>query len=132
MKFIRQRLLAGELLTGTWCNLGSEISAEITGDAGFDWILIDMEHGNGDLGDMRAQLQAASGTRAAALVRDFEPDLEVASTLYRQAERELVDNAACLPLWFGQNYILAKPYVKGYHQNPMGFVWLNEVTVEPH
>jgi oligopeptide transport system substrate-binding protein len=50
--------------------------------------------------------------------------------LYRQAEQMLVDDAACLPLWFGKNYILVKPYVKGYELNPMGFAWLNKVSIE--
>lgn len=50
--------------------------------------------------------------------------------MYRQVEQMLVDDAACLPLWFGQNYILVKPYVKNYVLNPMGFVWLNKVRIE--
>jgi oligopeptide transport system substrate-binding protein len=52
--------------------------------------------------------------------------------LYQQAEQKLVDDAACLPLTFGQNYILIKPYIKGYNLNPLGFVRLEEVSVEPH
>ncbi len=60
-----------------------------------------------------------------------ELDSELSLELYRQAEQMLVDDAACLPLWFGQNYILVKPYVEGYELNPMGFVMLNEVSVRP-
>jgi oligopeptide transport system substrate-binding protein len=52
--------------------------------------------------------------------------------MYQQAEQMLVDDAACLPLWFGQNYILVKPYVDGYELNPMGFAMLNKVRIEPH
>jgi len=52
--------------------------------------------------------------------------------LYQQAERELVEDAACLPLYFGQNYILVKPYVTGYNLNLLGFVILNGVSVESH
>ncbi|GAI16311.1 unnamed protein product, partial [marine sediment metagenome] len=36
-----------------------------------------------------------------------------------------------LPLWFGQNYILIKPYIRGYSVNPMGFAMLNSVSIEP-
>jgi oligopeptide transport system substrate-binding protein len=50
--------------------------------------------------------------------------------MYRQAEQMLIDDAACLPLWFGKNYILVKPYVKGYELNPMGFAWLNKVSID--
>jgi oligopeptide transport system substrate-binding protein len=52
--------------------------------------------------------------------------------LYQQAEQELVDDAACIPLWFGQNNVLVKPYITGYNLTPMGFAMLNEVSVEPH
>jgi len=43
----------------------------------------------------------------------------------------LVDDATCLPLWFGRNYILVKPYVEGYELNPMGFAMLNKVRIKP-
>ncbi|MFC1948680.1 peptide ABC transporter substrate-binding protein [Chloroflexota bacterium] len=59
-----------------------------------------------------------------------ELDIERSMSLYQQAEQILVDDAACLPLWFGENYILVKPYVKGYMPNPMGIVILNEVYIE--
>jgi oligopeptide transport system substrate-binding protein len=61
-----------------------------------------------------------------------EPDSELSLTLYQQAEQKLVEDAACLPLAFGQNYILIKPYVKGYQLNAMGLAWLNNVSIEPH
>jgi len=50
--------------------------------------------------------------------------------LYRQAEQMLVEDVACLPLWFGMNYILVNPRVKGYELNPMGFAWLNKVSIQ--
>jgi oligopeptide transport system substrate-binding protein len=61
---------------------------------------------------------------------ELESDLSLA--LYQQAEQKLVEDAACLPLWFGRNYILVKPYVKGYNLNPQGLVMLNNVSVESH
>lgn len=69
VKYIRQRVLSGELVSGTWCNLGSSISAEIVGRAGFDWLLIDIEHGSGDYESLVHQLQAVAGTPAAPIVR---------------------------------------------------------------
>jgi len=59
-----------------------------------------------------------------------ELDNELSLALYQQAEQKLVEDAACLPLWFGQNYILVKPYVRGYTLNPMGVVLLNRVSIE--
>ena len=59
----------------------------------------------------------------------IEPDNTKALILYQQIEQMLVDDAACLPLWFGKNYILTKPPVTGYAPNPMGMVKLNRVSV---
>jgi oligopeptide transport system substrate-binding protein len=61
-----------------------------------------------------------------------EGDREQSLGLYQQAEQMLVEDAACLPLYFGQDYMLVKPYVKGYSPNPLGFVRLNEVSVGSH
>jgi len=61
-----------------------------------------------------------------------EQDSNFSLALYQQAEQKLVEDAACLPLWFGQNYILVKPYIKGYELNPMGLAMLSGVSVEPH
>jgi oligopeptide transport system substrate-binding protein len=58
-----------------------------------------------------------------------EPDNDKSLELYRQAEQMLIDDAACLPLWFGKNYILVKPYVEGYELNPMGLADLNKVRI---
>ncbi len=59
-----------------------------------------------------------------------EPDKNRSIALYRQAEQKLIDDAACLPLWFGRNYLLVKPYVKNYQVNPLGFAMLNLVSIE--
>jgi oligopeptide transport system substrate-binding protein len=63
---------------------------------------------------------------------NVELDSEASLELYQQAEQILVSEAACLPLWFGQNYLLVKPYVSGYELNPMGIPSLNEVTLAEH
>ena len=69
MNFIRERALGGELLTGAFLNLGSSLTVEMAGHAGLDFVLIDMEHGGGDQESLVPQLQAASATDAAPLVR---------------------------------------------------------------
>ena len=50
--------------------------------------------------------------------------------LYRQVEQELIDDAACFPLWFGCNYVLVKPYVKGYALDLTGVAMLNQVSLD--
>ncbi len=69
MKDIRQRVLKKELIAGTWCSLGSSLTVEMAGLAGFDWILIDVEHGSGDYESLVHQLQAAGSTPVAPIVR---------------------------------------------------------------
>ncbi len=69
MTFIHDRVAAGERLIGTWCNLGSSITVEMAGLAGFDWVLIDNEHGVGDYSALVGQVQAAAATPAAPIVR---------------------------------------------------------------
>ena len=47
-----------KLLLGLWLGLSDTFSAEICAGAGFDWLLIDGEHGPNDLRSILAQLQA--------------------------------------------------------------------------
>jgi 4-hydroxy-2-oxoheptanedioate aldolase len=69
VKWIRERALRGELLAGTFLNLGSSLTAEIAGRAGLDWVVIDLEHGAGDRQNLLFQLQALEGTTTVPLVR---------------------------------------------------------------
>jgi len=69
MKNLKRRLQRGETLHGCWLNLGSSLTAEIVGLAGFDWVLIDLEHGAGSESDVIHQLQALEHTPTTALVR---------------------------------------------------------------
>jgi len=58
-----------------------------------------------------------------------EQDTEQRLALYRQVEQIMVTDAACLPLWFGQNYILVNPRVEGYALSPLGIPLLTNVSV---
>lgn len=69
MKKLKSRLRQGETLLGCWLNLGTSITAEIVGLAGFDWVLIDLEHGSGTEKDVLHQLQALQHTPAAPIIR---------------------------------------------------------------
>lgn len=66
---IKMRLTEGAVVHGCWLNLGSSVTAEIVGLSGFDWVLIDLEHGAGSEEDVLYQLQAVKSTPAAAIVR---------------------------------------------------------------
>lgn len=65
----RSRVLAREWLTGTFINLGSAVTAEIAGQAGYDWLVLDHEHGFGGEETLIHQLLATAGTPAVPIVR---------------------------------------------------------------
>ena len=64
----RARALAGEPLFGTFVGTASPIVAELCALAGFDWLLIDLEHGAGTESELLGQLHAI-GDGSVGLVR---------------------------------------------------------------
>lgn len=62
-------LRRGERQIGLWSNLCSNIAAEVIGDAGFDWILLDTEHAPNEAPGLLSQLQAMSRGTATPIVR---------------------------------------------------------------
>jgi oligopeptide transport system substrate-binding protein len=82
-------------------------------------------HGNttynyGSYSNAEADALVAQANRAQDQVKSF--------ALYQQAEQKIVDDAACISISFGMNYMLIKPYIQGYSVNPLGFVNLQDVT----
>ncbi len=69
MKPLKSSLLSGETLIGCFLSLGDALAAEIMGRAGYDWALVDLEHGSGGEREALYQIQAASGAGAAPVVR---------------------------------------------------------------
>jgi 2-dehydro-3-deoxyglucarate aldolase/4-hydroxy-2-oxoheptanedioate aldolase len=66
---IRRRILDGETLFGAWADLASPLATEITGRAGYDWLVADLEHGAPTEADLLTLLLACEASGAAALVR---------------------------------------------------------------
>ena len=65
----RKRLQDGERVLGTFINLGSSLTAEIMAISGYDWVVLDLEHGAGDESIVVSQLQAIGRTGTAGIVR---------------------------------------------------------------
>jgi 4-hydroxy-2-oxoheptanedioate aldolase len=65
---ITDRVRRGDATIGTFLNLGSPLAAEICARAGFDWVLLDLEHGAGTEAELIPSLQAVGG-RCPFLVR---------------------------------------------------------------
>ncbi len=66
---VKRMMLDGKKTVGAWAQLASPFTAEILSRAGFDWLILDMEHGPGDILTLVSQLQAMQGTDTCALVR---------------------------------------------------------------
>lgn len=56
---LKRRLAAGEALFGAWIATGSATNVEILAHQGFDFLILDLEHGFGDLRDAVDMLRAA-------------------------------------------------------------------------
>jgi len=65
----RTGILSRHWLGGTFINLGCSLTVEMAGRAGFDWILLDHEHGPGGEETLLHQIQAAAITPVATIVR---------------------------------------------------------------
>ena len=65
----RQDLIARKKLIGCWCSLGSPITTEVMGLAGFDWLLLDGEHAPNDVLSFIPQLMALKDSASAPVVR---------------------------------------------------------------
>ncbi|MGE0313266.1 MAG: HpcH/HpaI aldolase/citrate lyase family protein [Lautropia sp.] len=59
---------AGEGPVGSWLMMDSAVSAEAMSWAGFDFLVVDMEHSAADVRDARAQMQSIGGNPACSAV----------------------------------------------------------------
>ena len=66
---LKKNLGNGARKVGYWLTLVSPTATEIAADAGFDWLLIDMEHAANEIGDVLHHLRAAEGGTAEPVVR---------------------------------------------------------------
>ena len=71
---LKKTLKSGQVQRGIWLTSGTGILAELAGTAGFDWCLIDGEHGPNTVSEILPQLQALaiSGTPAVVRVANAE------------------------------------------------------------
>jgi 4-hydroxy-2-oxoheptanedioate aldolase len=65
----KRGLASGKPQIGLWMSMTSPVATEVVAGAGFDWMLIDMEHSANDLVDAAAHLRAAVGGTAEPIAR---------------------------------------------------------------
>ncbi len=113
MKNLKKRIKNGETVHGCWINLGSPIAAELVGHAGFDWVLIDLEHSTMSEGDVLSILQAMALSPTAQLVRvpNAEP-AQISKVMDAGAEGVMCPKV--------NNAFEAKKVLNGLHYPPFG------------
>jgi len=65
----KNALIAGQVQIGLWTGFADAYAVEIVASAGYDWLVIDAEHGPNDLRSVLRQLQAVAAYPAAPVVR---------------------------------------------------------------
>ena len=66
---LKELLQSGKPAIGTMVQLPNPSVVEILAQAGFDWLLIDTEHGPIDVETVHAMIRATSGTTTTPVVR---------------------------------------------------------------
>lgn len=64
-----QALRRGDCQIGLWVSLSHNYATEAVASAGYDWLVVDMEHTPSDMGTVLGQLQAIEGHGSTAIVR---------------------------------------------------------------
>ena len=109
----KHAIAAGKLQIGLWSSLCSNIVADIIGDSGFDWILLDTEHSPNEIPDLVEQLQAVRGGTATPIIRPAWNDAVL-------AKRALDIGAQTLLFPYVQNGEEAKRAVASTRYPPQG------------
>lgn len=118
---LRQEILSGRLLLGSWIQIAHPTATEILARAGFDWLAVDMEHSEISNETLSAHLRAMgpNGPYAFARVKCNDPmairhalDLGVQGIivpLIHNAEDALAAvNSAKYPLWGSRGFAFTR------------------------
>ena len=66
---VKERVAAGQPAIGIMCSVASPLQVEMLGHAGYDFAVVDLQHGETNLDSVQAMLQALSSTPAVPIVR---------------------------------------------------------------
>lgn len=87
---LKQALAAGETQYGLFLGLPDTTCAEICAGAGFDWLVVDTEHGPFDLPAVLRHLQTIAAYEVSAIVRPVSDDRNVLKQLLDTGVQSLV------------------------------------------
>jgi 2-dehydro-3-deoxyglucarate aldolase/4-hydroxy-2-oxoheptanedioate aldolase len=106
---LKTKIRAGEPILGTFLGLGSPAAAEVCALSGFDWLLVDLEHGSGGEDALLGQILAAAVHQVPLLVRVETDDriragrvldLGAAGVMFPQLQTAEQAEAAIRHLWY--------------------------------
>ncbi len=131
---VKNKLNDGLITCGAFLQLTSNIAAEILGQAGFDWLIIDMEHAPGGYSNLLSQLQAMNGSSTVPFVRaPWNDDVAIKKILDTGVQGVLipyVNNrkeaeaavAACKYPPVGVRGVAGSPRAAGYGRNVKNYI----------
>lgn len=109
MTTLRERVRDGADLRGTFLNLGSPLVAEVLALSGFDWLLVDLEHGSRSEDALIGQLLAGAAHDVPVFVRVESPerirvghvlDLGACGVMFPRLDTPEEVRAAVAHLWY--------------------------------
>lgn len=109
MTSFKERVRNGDVLLGTFLNLGSALVAEVCALSGFDWLLVDLEHGAGGEEALVGQLLAGAAHDVPVLMRVESPeririghalDMGVAGVMYPRLDTADEVRTAISHMWY--------------------------------
>lgn len=69
INLIKEKVQNKKKISAAWAQAGSNITTEIMAEAGFDMIIVDLEHGPGDIQTLINQIQSMKGEKAVPFAR---------------------------------------------------------------
>jgi 2-keto-3-deoxy-L-rhamnonate aldolase RhmA len=131
---IKRMIKQGKKVSGAWSQIASPMATEIMARAGFDFLMIDLEHGPSDIVALIAQCQAMNGSSAVPFVRapwnDFVAIKRILDAgaygvlipyVNTKAEAEAAVSACKYPP-HGIRGVAGSPRAAGYGQNIMNYL----------
>jgi len=131
---VKRLIKQGKKMSGAWSQIASPMATEILARAGFDFLMIDLEHGPGDVLALVTQCQAMNGSDAVPFVRAPWNDFVVIKRILdagaygvlipyvnTKAEAEAAVSACKYPPQ-GIRGVAGSPRAAGYGQNSMNYL----------
>lgn len=110
---LKSKLARNALTIGSWITLGHPSIAEIMAGAGFDWLVLDMEHSVLEISEVQMLIQVLDGQQCPAIVRLTSNDAD-------QIKRVMDAGATGVMVPMVKSAMEAQAAVQGVYYPPRG------------